>query len=131
MNPNPRSPITCPLILQTICNYCKKKGHSAKYCPVAEKKAKRRRSRSSSVSSQSHVSEVEVEKGKWLQAAMKSTDVEKQDDDKGEVRRLSLEDPKKAGLCEDIPSPPKLHRQRAKWDWNEDVDSDDEQILWG
>ena len=25
MNPNPRSPITCPLILQTICNYCKKK----------------------------------------------------------------------------------------------------------
>ena len=46
-------------------------------------------------------------------------------------RRLSLEDPKKAGLCEDIPSPPKLRRERARWDWNEDVDSEDEQVLWG
>ena len=38
MNPSPRSPITCPLILQTVCNYCKNKGHSAKYCPVAARK---------------------------------------------------------------------------------------------
>ena len=52
MNSNPRSPITCPLILQTVCKYCKNKGHSAKYCPVAAKKEQRRnRSRASSVSS--------------------------------------------------------------------------------
>ena len=140
MNPNPRSPITCPLILQTTCNYCKKKGHSAKYCPVAEKKERRRRLRSSSVSSnvssQSNVTDVEVgslEKGGWLQAAMKSVDVQKENanNEQETKRRLSLEDPKKAGLCQDIPSPPKLRRERARWDWNEDVDSDDEQVLWG
>jgi hypothetical protein len=145
MNPNPRSPITCPLILQTTCNYCKKKGHSAKYCPVAEKKEMRRRLRSSSVSSnvssQSNVTDVEVgslEKGGWLQAAMKSVDTQKENEEndhknneKNVEKRLRLEDPKKAGLCEDIPSPPKLRRERARWDWNEDVDSEDEQVLWG
>ena len=52
VTPNPRSPITCPLILQTLCKYCKNKGHSAKYCPVAAKKDKRHcRLRASSVSS--------------------------------------------------------------------------------
>lgn len=145
MNPNPRSPITCPLILQTICNYCKKKGHSAKYCPVAEKKEKRRRLRSSSVSSnvssQSNVTDVEVgslEKGGWLQAAMKSVDVQKENkkednknNEKNVEKQLRLEDPNIAELIKDIPSPPKLRRERARWDWNEDVDSDDEQVLWG
>jgi len=140
MNPNPRSPITCPLILQTICNYCKKKGHSAKYCPVAEKKEKRRRLRSSSVSSsissQSNVTDMEassLEKGGWLQAAMKSADVQKEheNDDNKDKKRLSLEDPNKAGICKNVPSPPKLPRERARWDWNEDVDSEDEQVLWG
>lgn len=140
MNPSPRSPITCPLILQTICNYCKKKGHSAKYCPVAEKKEKRRRLRSSSVSSsissQSNVTDMEassLEKGGWLQAAMKSADVQKEHkhEDNKDNTRLSLEDPNKTGICKNIPSPPKLRRERTKRDWNEDVDSEDEQVLWG
>lgn len=135
MNPNPRSPITCPLILQTVCNYCKNKGHSAKYCPVAEKKEMRRRMRSSSVSSsvscQSNASDLEVgslEKGGWLQAAMKSTTIPEKEK---EERRLSLENPKNVGMNSDIPSPPKLRRANTQWDQNDDVDSDDEQILWG
>lgn len=135
MNPSPRSPITCPLILQTICNYCKKKGHSAKYCPVAEKKERRRRLRSSSVSSnvssQSNVTDVEVgsfEKDGWLQAAMKSMDTQKEnkDNEKKTDNLLSLEDPKEVGIYSGIPSPPKLRRERARWNWNDDIDSDDE-----
>lgn len=31
-NANPDSPIICPLILSTVCGYCKETGHSIKYC---------------------------------------------------------------------------------------------------
>jgi hypothetical protein len=31
-NANPDSPIVCPLILSTVCGYCKETGHSIKYC---------------------------------------------------------------------------------------------------
>ena len=31
-NSNPDSPIVCPLILSTVCGYCKETGHSIKYC---------------------------------------------------------------------------------------------------
>lgn len=138
MNPNPRSPITCPLILQTICHYCKNKGHSAKYCPVAAKKqqAKGKRRRASSVSSQlsspsetnSVASSPAIEKGSWLQAAMKS---ERKDNTVETIHvdehRVSLEKPSLDEIVPDgIPSPPKLKRSRATWNWNDDVDSDDE-----
>jgi len=91
---------------------------------------------SSSISSQSNVTDMEassLEKGGWLQAAMKSADVQKEheNDDNKDKKRLSLEDPNKAGICKNVPSPPKLPRERARWDWNEDVDSEDEQVLWG
>ena len=31
-NSNPDSPVVCPLILSTVCGYCKETGHSIKYC---------------------------------------------------------------------------------------------------
>lgn len=31
-NANPDSPVVCPLILSTVCGYCKDTGHSIKYC---------------------------------------------------------------------------------------------------
>jgi len=31
--PGPNGTITCPLILNSICSYCKQKGHWNKYCP--------------------------------------------------------------------------------------------------
>lgn len=138
MNPNPRSPITCPLILQTICNYCKDKGHSAKYCPVAAKKerAHKRKHRASSISSNvssqsgsvSISSSPAFEKGSWLQAAMKSErkhNTEESipiDDTKVSLKQPSLDEI----IPDGIPSPPKLQRSRATWNWNDDVDSDDE-----
>ena len=30
--------IICPVILNTVCNYCKEKGHWIKYCPVISNK---------------------------------------------------------------------------------------------
>ncbi len=133
MNPNPRSPITCPLILQTICNYCKNKGHSAKHCPVSAKKNERRRQRASSVSSDvssshSSVASSPNEKGPWLMAAMKS---ERRNNTSDAIHvddtRVSLVKPSLDEIIPDgIPSPPKLQRSRATWNWNEDSDSDDD-----
>jgi len=31
-------PICCPELLSTICNYCKKSGHTPQYCPILEAK---------------------------------------------------------------------------------------------
>jgi hypothetical protein len=130
MNPNPRSPITCPLILQTVCNYCKNKGHSAKHCPVAAKKNERRRLRASSVSSnvsssQNSVASSPNEKGSWLQAAMKSLPSDTKTDAESDKRRLSLENPSTLETKENhFPSPPKLRRTRENWNWNDDFDSD-------
>ena len=132
MNPNPKSPITCPLILQTVCNYCKNKGHSVKYCPVAAKKEDRRRRRASSVSSNasSHAescvsisSSPALEKGSWLQAAMKS---ESSEPKPVLQKTLSLENPSDLNNPDPLPSPPKLQRTRRTWDWNADFDSDND-----
>ena len=133
VNPNPRSPITCPLILQTICNYCKSKGHSAKYCPVAAKKeqSKLRRRRASSISSQlssqsesmSVASSPVVENSSWLQAAMKAECKDSTDDSR---EKPMLKNPFLVEIVPDgIPSPPKLQRSRTKWNWNDDMDSDE------
>jgi len=135
MNPNPRSPITCPLILQTICNYCKNKGHSAKHCPVAAKKNEHRRQRASSISSnassQNSIASSPNERGSWLQAAMKSVPPEinnvlGSDKENPAERRLSLDNPSVVHTDNAFPSPPKLRRQRKTWDWNDDVDTDNE-----
>lgn len=133
MNPNPRSPITCPFILQTICNYCKNKGHSAKHCPVAAKKNDRKRQRASSissnVSSQNSIASSPTEKNSWLQVAMKSVpphnnaDADADADDASGERRLSLENPSGLKVDTGFPSPPKLHRQKVIWNWNDDLDS--------
>lgn len=39
--PDPNSPITCPLILSTVCGYCKETGHSIKYCQKRLRKHER------------------------------------------------------------------------------------------
>ena len=154
VTPNPRSPITCPLILQTLCKYCKNKGHSAKYCPVAAKKDKRHcRLRASSVSSLapslSDISEREMTSPteiapsptvmhharSWLQVAMnhsEPTPVEEAIPTPVQVvletTTLCLGPPVIDDIADVFPSPPQLRRSRPRrtWNWNDDTDSDDE-----
>ena len=128
MNPNPRSPITCPLILQTVCNYCKNKGHSVNHCPVAEKKNERIHQRSSSISSNASSSQNCIpsspnEKGSWLQAAIKSVPSDTKNYAGSHERRLSLDNPSTLKTEDNAyPSPPKLRKTRGNW--NDDFDSD-------
>lgn len=135
MNPNPRSPITCPLILKTVCKYCKQTGHTAKYCPVsAKKEQRRRRSRASSLASNASSQSGSVmsissspapEKGSWLQAAMKTEPPPRDDKPRKEPEaNLTLQHPSSMDGHSDFPSPPKLQRSRARWDWNADFESD-------
>ena len=129
MNPNPMSPITCPLILKTICKYCKKIGHTAKYCPVAAKKEERRRHRASSITSDtssqtdsiSSISSPPIDKGTWLHAAMKSEENQQKSIHK---KTLSLHHPSQFDSISGFPSPPQLRKSRARWDWNADFESD-------
>jgi hypothetical protein len=37
-SPGPEGIIICPLILNTVCKYCKETGHWIKYCPVIKRK---------------------------------------------------------------------------------------------
>lgn len=36
--PDPKSKITCPTILNTVCKYCKEKGHTVMYCEILNNK---------------------------------------------------------------------------------------------
>lgn len=129
MNPNPMSPITCPLILKTVCKYCKKVGHTAKYCPVAAKKEEKRRRRASSVTSDTSsqaestisISSPPINKGSWLQAAMNSEENQQKPNSKN---TLGLQHPSQLDSISVFPSPPRLRRSRARWDWNADFESD-------
>ena len=38
--PGPDGKIVCPIILNSICGYCKEKGHWIKYCPVINQQNK-------------------------------------------------------------------------------------------
>jgi hypothetical protein len=42
----PDAKVTCPLLLSQKCNYCKKKGHTIKYCERLKKKEHRMRNTS-------------------------------------------------------------------------------------
>lgn len=37
----PNSKVTCPTILNTVCKYCKEKGHTMKYCRILNNKKQR------------------------------------------------------------------------------------------
>lgn len=39
--PDPKSKVTCPTILNTVCKYCKEKGHTMKYCRMLNDKKSR------------------------------------------------------------------------------------------
>lgn len=39
--PDPKSIVTCPTILNTVCKYCKEKGHTMKYCGLLNEKKTR------------------------------------------------------------------------------------------
>lgn len=39
--PDPKSKVTCPTILDTVCKYCKEKGHTMKYCRMLNDKKSR------------------------------------------------------------------------------------------
>jgi hypothetical protein len=39
-SPDSNSEVTCPTILNTICRYCKEKGHSLKYCKILKERGK-------------------------------------------------------------------------------------------
>ena len=38
---DPKSKVTCPTILNTVCKYCKEKGHTMKYCRMLNDKKSR------------------------------------------------------------------------------------------
>lgn len=40
-SPDPKSKVTCPTILNTVCKYCKEKGHTMKYCRMLNNKKSR------------------------------------------------------------------------------------------
>ena len=44
-SPEPNSKVVCPTLLSQNCNYCLKKGHTVKYCPVLKQKAKQDKQR--------------------------------------------------------------------------------------
>lgn len=35
--PGPKGVVVCPILLASICNYCKQKGHTLKHCKELEK----------------------------------------------------------------------------------------------
>lgn len=43
-SPLSESEVTCPTILNTVCKYCKEKGHSLKYCKILREKKTRQHS---------------------------------------------------------------------------------------
>ena len=54
--PDPKSKVTCPTILDTVCKYCKEKGHTMKYCKILDDKKRR-----NEVNKEDHQKEKEIE----------------------------------------------------------------------
>jgi len=129
--PDPKSKVTCPTILNTVCKYCKEKGHTMKYCKILnEKKArnevnKREQNKENDVDG--YVKIMPLTTKTWASVAMT----------KNPVRRLSLIHPDELTTNENDgklnePSPikrvmPLMPRSIPKiMDWSEY--SDDEEI---
>lgn len=135
--PDPKSKVTCPTILNTVCKYCKEKGHTMKYCKILNEKKMIR----------AEVNKIEQRKDKkdkdvdgyvkitplttktWASVAMMTNP----------VRRLSLIHPDELiGNINDgklnEPSPikqvtPSITRSIPKIkDWSEYTDDDEEEI---
>lgn len=130
-SPDPKSKVTCPTILNTVCKYCKEKGHTMKYCRMLNNKKlhrennKERREQTES-DKDGYAKILPVTTKTWVSVAKETAP----------VRRLSLIHPdelsvlKDNGKLNESPSKqvmPAIPRVIPKIkDWSECTDDDDD-----